>query len=484
MKRYKWIIGCLLLWAATACTEDKGNYDYVSLNDLTITGIEDTYTVEQNEHLSISVDIKGTEGFDVARYDYLWYAWRVNNPAAPDTLSHEKDLSADVSIAVGEYDLRYIVKDKETGVSYTRRVDLNVVNSFSKGVVALSSVNGNANVTFINVLNHVMEDAYESVNGEVAGSNPVGIFYTGGGEDVKATLIISTMEGSKVVEPLDFSQMMDFSNFFYIAPENQVMQCVCEEFITEFIIVGGKVYNRSLYSYGDPNPFPKYGAQLYGDYEAAPFSLGANNFFFYDQKGKRFLYAEYYSSTPIEVERPASGDFDPTNMEATMVYGVDFEDEGRAVMDGDDGERFVIAFTKTSGYEGDWPSGYSYYRVIPKRKLVINHSGFADATCFAVSTTDMDFLYYAVGNKIVCVGMQGGSVIAEFDGFAAGEQVDYMEFDRIDNPTRLYVGVSDGSGAAKSGSIYYLKMNSDGSLEKEAYFEKVCGKVVDFEYKP
>lgn len=80
--------------------------------------------------------------------------------------------------------------------------------------------------------------------------------------------------------------------------------------------------------------------------------------------------------------------------------------------------------------------------------------------------------------------MQGGSVIAEFDGFASGEQVDYMEFDRTENPTRLYVGVSDGSGNAKSGSIYYLQMKSDGSLEKEAYFEKVCGKVVDFEYKP
>jgi len=81
--------------------------------------------------------------------------------------------------------------------------------------------------------------------------------------------------------------------------------------------------------------------------------------------------------------------------------------------------------------------------------------------------------------------MQGGSVIAEFDGFAPGEQVDYMEFDRTEeNPNRLYVGVSDGSGTAKSGSIYYLRMNSDGSLEKEAYFKNVCGKVVDFEYKP
>lgn len=58
-----------------------------------------------------------------------------------------------------------------------------------------------------------------------------------------------------------------------------------------------------------------------------------------------------------------------------------------------------------------------------------------------------------------------------------------MEFDRTENTDRLWVGVSDGSGTAESGSIYFLKMASDGSLTEEVHFENVCGKVVDFEYK-
>lgn len=486
MKRIQWITGGLLLGLLGACTKDKGNYDYISLNELTIGGIEKSYTVEVSERLAISADIQGTEDFDAARYDYLWYAWRVNNAADPDTLSREKDLDVEMQIAVGEYNLRYVVTEKETGVYYKLDADLYVVNSYSKGVVALSSVDGKANVTFINAVNRVTEDAYQTANGEVAGTHPVGVYYTGGSESVAGTLVISTEEGAKVVNPNDFSEMIDFSEFFYITPKNQVMQCLCKSNwgFDEFVIVGGKVFYRAIGSSWS-NLYQKYDPEMKGDYEAAPFSMyEANDFFFYDQKGKRFLYASSYEN-PMPVEKPTSGDFDPTDMKATMVYGIAFDEDARAVMDGDDGERFVIVVTKKEDREGEWPNVNYYYRVIPQRKLVINHTGFADATTFAVSSTEIDYLYYATGNKIMCVGMQGGSVIAEFDGFAAGEQVDYMEFDRSEeNPNRLYVGVSDGSGTAKSGSIYYLKMNSDGSLEKEAYFEKVCGKVVDFEYKP
>ena len=40
MKKIQGIIVCLLAWAVSACTEDKGNYNYTRLNDLMIGGIE------------------------------------------------------------------------------------------------------------------------------------------------------------------------------------------------------------------------------------------------------------------------------------------------------------------------------------------------------------------------------------------------------------------------------------------------------------
>ena len=59
MKRIKEIIGVLLLVTGIACTEDKGNYNYTPLNELTINGINKTYVAEIDSVLSISVNIIG-----------------------------------------------------------------------------------------------------------------------------------------------------------------------------------------------------------------------------------------------------------------------------------------------------------------------------------------------------------------------------------------------------------------------------------------
>ena len=61
--------------------------------------------------------------------------------------------------------------------------------------------------------------------------------------------------------------------------------------------------------------------------------------------------------------------------------------------------------------------------------------------------------------------------------------VDYIECDQVGNINQMWVGISDGSGTAKSGSIVVLEMSTDGSLKEVTRYKNVCGKVVDFEYK-
>lgn len=365
MKKIQLIIWSILVLCVGACTEDKGDYDYTPLNDLVVQGIEKDYTVEQFSSLKIPVTITAKDGFSEDRYEYLWYIWRVNNAADPDTLSFKKDLDIEVESVTGEYSMRYIVTDKETGVFYSTRTDLTIVNSYSKGLMALSEVEGNANVTFINVVNTVTEDAYEKVNGEIAGRSPRGIFYTGEGEFTKGLVVISTGDGSKAIEPTDFSYMMDFSEMFYFAPDPCVMECLCKNMygFDEYVIINGRVYNRYLSFVEDM--FVKYDPQVKGDYEAAPFSIyESNDPFFYDQKGKRFIYNNYGAMISVE---PASGVFNPAEMEATMVYGAAFEDNVRAVMEDADGRRFVIAAQKRVEYDDE--SYDSYIRVIPIRKV-------------------------------------------------------------------------------------------------------------------
>ena len=91
MKRILILWGVLLLLTAVACTEDKGNYDYVPLNELTLEGMLGEYEVEQDSTLAITMTITGKEGFSESDYDFVWYAWSMSDEdAIPDTLSYEK----------------------------------------------------------------------------------------------------------------------------------------------------------------------------------------------------------------------------------------------------------------------------------------------------------------------------------------------------------------------------------------------------------
>ena len=464
----------------TACASDEGNYDYTQSNDLTISGLESSYTVEQFTSLSIHPNITGTQGFDSSNYDYVWYIYQVNGNGDIDTLSTEKDLDAEINLSPKDYDLIFQVKDKQTGVFYMQRTDVTVVNSYSNGLIILSNVDGYGNVAFVNSIDKVTENVFESVNGYKLGRNAVGAFYTGG-DEVQRMVVITTDDGSVATDPIDFHEMFPFSEMFYFPMTPGRMTCLCrsEWGFNEHIIVDGYTFNRYI-SFVD-TPFQKYGARVGGDYELAPFSFYEDNDpYFYDQKGKRFMYYNYSDLQPVlDADSPL---FNPANMGMTMLWGRNFgvsgESHVRAVMQDASGNRFFIGGTKDVGY--DMTTWESFYRLLPTHKQELTQEGAAQATTFAIGNNEPNFLYYAYGNKIACVSINTGNVIATY---TLPQNIDYMEFNYYDNPEQLYVAVSDGSGSAKSGSVYVLEAASDGTLSEVKNYKNICGKVVDFEYK-
>ena len=142
MKKIYLLLG-FVVCALASCLEDKGNELYIELNDVTVERIRDT-TVEQFTRLKIEPEITTSTGeFDEENYTYLWYMYTtwVGTPTSADTLSLEKNLDVEINSIPGEYSLVFKITDKETGVMYTtEQVALvTVVNSYSKGMMALSS---------------------------------------------------------------------------------------------------------------------------------------------------------------------------------------------------------------------------------------------------------------------------------------------------------------------------------------------------------
>ncbi len=473
------IIGVLLLMTGiAACTKDKGNYDYTSLNELTIEPMKAVYQVEQDSMLAISLTISGKDGFREDEYEYLWYAWQPNfDDYIPDTLSYEKDLNVTMSIPIGEYTLRYVVTEKATGVFYSLETDLSVINSYSKGVVALSRIeNGESDVTFINAVNTVSKHVYKEVNGVSAGQNPQGIYYLGGTDGTKNVLLIASEDKAITVEPMDFSDYSSLAHWFYIEPEG-IVEGMGTDGWNEYLIMDGKAYGRVVYPAA--NPTGMYDPKVKGEYELAPFILYGEGAFFYDSQRRCFLFYAGYGD--MIVPEALGTAFNAADMQMDMLYGTAFDADMRAVMEDDSGKRYMISGLEVNDYDREtWED---IIQINALRKLEMTQPGAAEATCFTISSKDPDFLYYAFGNKIMCVSMITGNVLAEY---TMDQPIDYLEFDQANNPDRLYVAVSDGSGTTDSGSIYFLQMASDGSLTQieGCEFRNVCGQVVDFEYKP
>lgn len=133
MKLFRLIIlGLLFL---TACTEDKGNYDYDPINEITVSGIDETYYVVAGvTQLRITPEVTGTKYAD-DRLEYTWYTCfkdaYFEHHHAP--LATGKDLDTEIKLAPGTYDLYLTVRDTETDMEYNFKSALVVSTTMMKG---------------------------------------------------------------------------------------------------------------------------------------------------------------------------------------------------------------------------------------------------------------------------------------------------------------------------------------------------------------
>ena len=429
----------IIPWILTSCLEDKGNDVYVELNDVTISGLPFETTVEQFSRLQMTPEITTSNGeFNPDNYEYLWHMYLpYASPSATtsDTLSFEKDLDVEISSIPGYYALVFEVTDKETGIRYISSSDayLEVINTYSKGMLALSDVNGEANVTFVNIVGSVVEDAYQKVNGEVAGKNPTGIRYISGmlsSAEKMVVIMTDDEKGGTVVKPSDMSYVMDFKDMFWFTPEVVKPQSfgTAEISFYEYVNNNGTIYRRENQEAG----YPKYGVEVKGEYDRiAPFDFfdatGSYSAWFYDQGRERFVYMNCPLQGDVVIEvADMAGAFNPNNVGMQMLWGGAFGsnyklNNGRCVMEDDSGERWMLSFTLSEG-EDDVPV------FTPSMKIRLTGEGANEAHTFTTAQ-NANFLYYAYDNKIAWVSFATGNLYGPYE--VEGGNVDYIECDQI-----------------------------------------------------
>ncbi len=126
-----------------ACYDDKGNYNYREINEISVEGIEDSYACDVDDSLCIYPVLTGTMYEDTSRFTYRW-------EVAGRTLKETYNLEIKVDMVPGERSCRFVVKDKETEVEKYHRFNLKVSSSTAGDLImVLSKYQGRAELSYL-----------------------------------------------------------------------------------------------------------------------------------------------------------------------------------------------------------------------------------------------------------------------------------------------------------------------------------------------
>jgi hypothetical protein len=342
MKKYIFLI-IVSIFLFASCYEDKGNYDYSEINELTLTGIESTYDVDIDDTLKVVTDLKGTLYNDASKFSYRW---EINR----EVVSEEKDIAYRVKI-LGNKLCRFIVHDIDTGVETSQSFDLTVSSATAgDAILVLSNYKNRAEISYKRIDREgtsFVPNYYFDRTGESLGTNPKSLHRCYYSFEGLSGLQVLTEEGLRC---LDHNSLNKFSggefidvNFFsnytpaYPVPEMPNYKVESVEHIQGMwnhnpygginretymsMVSGGRYYfaswtgwSKSVYvareselegylspvffsAYRKPDlPSPGYtGTLVFAGYKVSSYTI------LYDESFGKFMYS-YYGGAPRKIE--------------------------------------------------------------------------------------------------------------------------------------------------------------------------------------
>ena len=126
-KLYIFLFICVLF---SSCYEDKGDYDYHSINEVTLFDINEKYEIERWDTLIISAKLESS----LSESNNYLYSWYLNNKKIGDS----PDLEYVISDKVGVYQARFEVTDPvQDSVRFFYDFVVDVYSQYDKGLLLL-----------------------------------------------------------------------------------------------------------------------------------------------------------------------------------------------------------------------------------------------------------------------------------------------------------------------------------------------------------
>ena len=495
-------IGMILL--VGGCYDDKGNYDYTDIGDITITGIENSYTaIALAKKLEIKPTVTSKNPEDT--FEYLWTVYNPNyydsyltEAIKVDTIGREKDLSYEVNLQQGSYTLVYTVKNVNNNYTVYRKIPLTVSTQFNEGFYMLKETeSGDTELDLcLNDDTHNDNLLAKSLGAPMSGApTRLGIYFNYSFVDEEtgkyaaaATLGVMTEKDISLMSTGDMRLIYNHNSmFYYSTPPVEIPYYICQVSFCVVYISSEGVYASMQYVDNNSWGTGKFGfvRDIAGEHRGSRYALFSpkkSAVICFDAKNGRFLAVDYNGFLHAFKE-DASGK-SPNNISHELIFmglnRINSVDKVYAIFvdEKDVNQRYL--------YQLEMPSSTQYTNPVKEIVTLPANLKLNSADLYATNRTDTRAIYMVNNNRLYFydVDNQEESPLNP-EGLPADETITYLEHKYWSQPNDAehnfnYLMI----GTYKSGNykVYMYEMLGGKPMGQPKRVIEGKGKVVDLQY--
>jgi hypothetical protein len=332
MKKKNIIWGALAIMLCTACSEDKGNYDYTDFPEVYINpDAKNSFVVNLYDYLNIPLDVKFTrDGADEDDYSYRWVIYHdrwSKDGSEIQEISTDRNLHYQItqSASADPYAVVLYLTNKQRGTTDQIKYSVTVHATISSGILALyETTGGSCDFDYIATPNAVptletnvrISNALSVANPEKRPEGmPILISAVRENRTVINHVYVCTDKEMVQLSGIDFTQTAGFDDLFYSRPSVWNPQSILRDGYIQYATVmvnGDEVH--CINKQTSPNYCVEFSDALQVSPSSSLDAVEATSWLyvpneynypvgekavFYDKQGKRFvrLLADYYGSS-------------------------------------------------------------------------------------------------------------------------------------------------------------------------------------------
>ena len=435
MKRIIYTLLLAVLCSAVyGCYEDKGNYDYRTIPESSISNLPEQHTAYRFNMLRLSPEIVTENGEDTFTYSWSLY----DNNTLLYEISTERELAYEVNEKSGNYNLFFKVVSDKTDVPLLGKVSLDIRTINTEGVYVLKETAGGKAEIDLHLKNGRVQENYLAGNLFTSmEGKPLDIMEHPGYSD----LMVLTEKDFFRINHRDAELFRTTDEMFFNVPEQKEFQSYYNDGESEGLINNGilyRIYTRSSNSgrFGDPLRAP----DKTMNYKLFPKAIAQPHGTLFDMKSRSFWRASNNSSnfTPMVTY----GEFPLTNMEYDLVFwgwGAFFDRIIYALMKHVTTGEYILLTLHSTSQVSDTESFKEYVGVS-------SDSGLANAT-LRVTHGRFPILYYVKDNKVMRCRLTGEQETLVYTP-PSGETITHIE--EVPSPASLTI-------YSHKGERYYIR---------------------------